>query len=189
MRHMALLYTQHRVLLILSLIGSFLLTGCASQFEKSYKPAVTAYGSPVTPPAAPPLTRSRDPVLLWSSDASRDGKRLAQEGFVLIGTSSYSGAIDLAYAMDAVAQGKKVGASVVLLNVDFITASHYVAAGSLMDEYRTAGCSPLSAWDVSPWSAGACFAFANGTGPAFGPIGTTGAVFASYWAKADHAER
>jgi len=171
--------------LLASLIGSSLLTGCATQFEKSYKPAATAYGSPVTRPATALLARSRDPVLLWSRDPNGDGNRLAQEGYVLIGTSSYDGAIDLSYAMDAVAQGKKVGAAVVLLNVGFTTASHYVAAGSLMDEDRVAACSTWSAWASSPWSAGACFAFANETGPAFGPMGTTGAVFASYWAKAN----
>jgi hypothetical protein len=165
--------------LLASLIGSSLLTGCASPFERYYKPAVTAYGSPVTPPVTALLVRSRDPMLLWSRDPYGDSELLAQDGYVLIGTSSYDGAIDLSYAQDAAIQGKKVGAAVVLLKIDFTTASHYIGVGELTPE----------PWWCSPWSAWACFGPDNVTGPAFGPIGTTGAVFASYWAKANCSVR
>jgi hypothetical protein len=110
--------------LLASLIGSSLLTGCATPFERYYETAVTAYGSPVTPPVTPLLVRSRDPMLPWLRDPYGDGDLNAQDGYVLIGTSSYDGAIDLSYAQDAVMQGKKVGGAVVLLQVDFSTSQH-----------------------------------------------------------------
>ena len=113
--------------LIASLIGSSLLTGCANHFERSYKPAVTSDGTPVTPPTTP--------LLMWSQDLDSDGKTLAQEGYVLIGTSSIHAGVDHCYAPQAggpgwinvsaseakaaVAQGKRVRAAVVLLKVDF----------------------------------------------------------------------
>jgi len=60
---MALLNTQHRAPLIVSLIGSCVLASCASPFERFYKPAVTGYGSPATPLLVTPLlVRSRDPL-------------------------------------------------------------------------------------------------------------------------------
>jgi hypothetical protein len=77
---------------------------------------------------------------------------------VLKGTSSYDGAIDLSYAQDAAIQGKKVGAAVVLLEVDFGTNQHFLDASDGLNEY------------VSEL-------------PTFG--GATGTVFASYWAKAN----
>jgi len=145
--------------LLASLIGSCLLTGCATPFEKSYKPAVSPSGSPVTPAATPPLVRSRDPVLLWSRDPAGDGERLAQDGYVLIGTSSFDGAIDSQYAVDATIQGKKVGAAVVLLKVELATARHN------MERVEPNLWNPNGNW-VPP-----------------GGLGDTGTVFASYWAK------
>jgi hypothetical protein len=118
---MAMLNTQHRVLLLASLIGSSLLTGCANSpswksswsgpFEEFYKPAATAYGSRAAAPATPLLVLSRE----------LDGvaKVLARKGYVLIGTSSFDGLIDDTSSRHlAVIQGKNVGAAVVLLKVE-----------------------------------------------------------------------
>jgi hypothetical protein len=99
--------------LLASLIGSCLLTGCATPtpFERSNKPAVTACGAPVTPPAAP--------LLVWSREPDGVSKPLTQKRFVLIGTSSFDGVIDdLSSRHLAVIQGKKVGAAVVLLKAE-----------------------------------------------------------------------
>ena len=96
--------------LLLSLVGSCLLTGCASPFERFYKPAATNYGSAVTPPATPVLIQSRDP--------DSDARQLEQQGYVLIGTASFHAGDEPWYEDEAIAQGKRVGAAVVLLKVD-----------------------------------------------------------------------
>jgi len=142
--------------LIVILIGSCLLAGCASPLERAYSSARIHHGSQAAPRAYPQL--------LWSRDPDGDGKRLAQEGYVLIGTSSSDGAIDLSYTQDAVIQGKKVGAAIVLMKVELTTARHYME--------RPEGEGPIFFWDLT------------GTGISNLPIGTTGSVFASYWAKA-----
>jgi len=146
--------TRHRLRLLIALIASLsgLLTGCASPFERFYKPAATRHGTSVTSPATP--------LFAWSQDPNGDGKKLAQEGYLLIGTSSFQSPLQLLVpncsvlppdssldsyrfnepgfeqfhiwasagapgwtecgafeAGQAFAQGKKVGAAVVLLNV------------------------------------------------------------------------
>jgi len=113
MRQMALFNTQYRVLLIASLMSSCLLTGCASNFhfERFYKPAATLEGAP-----AALLPRATPPQLAYSQDPDRDGRLLRQDGYVLVGTTSFYGAADLPYAEHAAVQGQKVGAAIVLLN-------------------------------------------------------------------------
>ena len=115
MRHVVLFDTQRRVLLIASLISSCLLMGCASNFhfERFYKPAATHEGAP----AVSLQPRATPPQLAYSHDPDRDGGLLRQDGYVLIGTTSFNGAADLPLADHAVAQGQKVGAAIVLLEV------------------------------------------------------------------------
>jgi len=117
MRHMTLFNTRSGVLLIASLIGSCLLLGCASNydFERFYKPATTLEVAP----AALKQPRAAPPQLVYSHDPDRDGKLLRQYGYALIGTTSFYGADDLPYAEHAAAQGQKVGAGIVLLNVRY----------------------------------------------------------------------
>jgi hypothetical protein len=104
-----------RVLLIASLISSSLLMGCenSDHFERFYKPAATREGAPavtVQPSATPPQ-------LIYTRDPDSDDRLLRQDGFVLIGTTSFNGVPDLSYADRAVVvQGQKVGATIVLLN-------------------------------------------------------------------------
>jgi hypothetical protein len=114
MSHMRLaaMRMQCRVLLIVGLISSCLLMGCTSNFhfERFYKPAATLEGAPaVLPPRATP------PQLAYSQDPDRDGRLLRQNGYALIGTTSFFGAADLPFAEHAAAQGQKVGAGIVLL--------------------------------------------------------------------------
>ena len=99
--------------LIPTLIGARLLTGCSSPFALFYDPASNSHSSAVTQQAVPLLAFSRNP--------DRDGKRLAREGYVLVGTSSFvTGDADLQlYKEQLMTQGTKVGAAVVLLNVDY----------------------------------------------------------------------
>ena len=96
--------------LVASVVGSCLLTGCETWFEKYYKPAPASYESLVAPPATPELWLSVDPV--------GERQQLEDEGYVLIGTSSFRGAVDSSWKQEAVEEGKKVGAAVVLLKVE-----------------------------------------------------------------------
>ena len=111
MRQLALLNAHYRVLLIASLISSCLLMGCESDFARFYKPAATREGAPsvMLQPGAMP------PQLVYSHDPDRDGRFLRQHGYALIGTASFYGAPDYSYADSAVAQGQKVGATILLL--------------------------------------------------------------------------
>lgn len=115
MRQMSLFNMQCRVLLICGLIGTCLLVGCASSFdhfERFYKPAAAHEGAPVV--AAQP--HATPPQLVYSHDPDRDGRLLRQDGYVLIGTTSFNGEPHLSYVDRAVvAQGQEVGAAIVLL--------------------------------------------------------------------------
>lgn len=51
----------------------------------------SAVSSKVTQLSIGPVVPSASPQLVWSADLTGDGKRLAQEGYVLIGTSSFLG--------------------------------------------------------------------------------------------------
>jgi hypothetical protein len=117
MRQLALINAPYKVLLLAGLLACCVLTGCASTFEEYYQPAAASNVAPVTPPPAPLLIQSRYP------DA--DAKQLEQEGYELIGTSYFitgqlaTGPLsDSFYTDQAVKQGKKVGAAIVLLQVD-----------------------------------------------------------------------
>jgi hypothetical protein len=137
MRQMALFNTPYKVLLIASLMSSCLLMGCASNFhlERFYKPAATLEGAPaVLQPRATP------PQLAYSHDPDRDGGLLRQDGYVLIGTTSFDGAADLPLADQAVAQGQKVGAAIVLLNVRSYSYSRSVLDGTFYVSADYASC-------------------------------------------------
>lgn len=150
-----LTHTRHRAFALVALVslgGSCLLAGCASYFQTTYKPATAGHGSLIAPPATPEFR--------WSLDPDRDGRRLAEQGYVLIGTSRRDYTTDLRFAGEhALAQGKRVGAAVVLL---------YVHGAYVNDD---PGC------DYGTPNMSCDLAFAH-------PIG---AFFASYWGKASPA--
>jgi hypothetical protein len=114
--------TRYRALLLVALTslgGSLFLTGCASSpFAMFYDPASNRHSTPVTSHATPVLIQSRYPDV--------DAKQLAREGYALIGTSQFvtgqlaTGPLeDSFYRNQAVAEGTKVGAAIVLLHVDY----------------------------------------------------------------------
>jgi hypothetical protein len=121
---------------------------------------------PVVPPASPHL--------VWSADPTGDGKRLAQKGYVLIGASSFFGwgrffsqtQLGLGQAIqEATAQGRRVGASVVLLSLPFTTVCAVRGGGAASDPLEPRLL--LAAWITQPHA--------------------TGTVFAAYWGKASPA--
>jgi hypothetical protein len=112
--------TRCRAILLSTLVvlcGSCLLAGCASPFAMFYDPAPNSRGTPVAPHATPVLIESRYPDI--------DAKQLEQEGYALIGTSHFiTGQLatgpfdDSFYVQQAMTEGTKVGATIVLLQVD-----------------------------------------------------------------------
>jgi hypothetical protein len=106
----------HFFAVVVGLGGSCLFTGCASYFQTTYKPAPARSGPLVAPPATPGFA--------WSTDLDRDGKQLAQQGYMLLGTSHYDHSTDLRFAGElAVAQGKRVGAAGCIYSCD-VAFSH-----------------------------------------------------------------
>ena len=158
MRSMALLNAQYRVLLVVSLISSCVLGGCGNPFERFYKPT-TSTGTLVTPPTSP--------LFAWSQDLDGDGKQLAQNGYVLIGTSWFQSppfdGLECQYLTDrpwwwsecglseaeaAVAQGKRVGAEYVLLKVKFSAWEPCGVPGPIMCPTLM----PPPIWSASYWA-------------------------------------
>jgi hypothetical protein len=107
--------------LMSALAGACLLTGCATSFQRFYEPVPNSGALLATPEATP--------LFEWSRDPGNDARLLTREGLVLIGTSSFIATTftpDPSYADQAVTQGIKVGAAVVLLQED---SSDLVADG------------------------------------------------------------
>lgn len=100
--------------LIILAIFALLLTGCAvNGFEKYYTPQpgadkILSNPSVEMAPAVPK-------VYAHSSDINADAKRMAEDGYVLIGTSSFFGPSKTGTQSQAIEQGKKVGAAVILV--------------------------------------------------------------------------
>jgi hypothetical protein len=123
----------------LVLAGSaFSLGGCVSGLEKFYRAAPGSeqlIGSPVTdPPPAMPKVYS------YSSSPQADMKRLAEDGFFLIGTSSLYGPANQVHESQVVDQGRKVGASVILMSSQYVdTIPGSVNAPGTVNAYGTGG--------------------------------------------------
>lgn len=93
-------------------------SGCASNaFEKFYTPSRSAdniLSSPfyVKPPKEPKLYEH-------SNNLEADAKRLQEEGYACIGTSSFFGPSKVGEKSKAIAQGEKVGAALVMIRSNY----------------------------------------------------------------------
>lgn len=94
---------RHFLLLTIGATG-LALCACASEYALYYEPVL--HGSLVPP--------QRSPLYKYSVHPDRDGKQLAREGYVLIGTSCFLGGRSPEEIMQAMRQGTKVGAAVVM---------------------------------------------------------------------------
>lgn len=102
----------------LVLVVATFLAGCANGFEKFYTPAPTAAAilqSPLTLPSP-----KKPQVFGHSSDVMADAKRMAEDGYVYIGSSSFYGPANRSNQSQAIAQGEKVGAAVVLFKTNYM---------------------------------------------------------------------
>ena len=89
-----------------------LLSGCASGFEKSYHPVPAEKLAQAIPQFAPPPPKPA--IYLHSANMQADRKQMADEGYVFIGESSLYGPANKSDRKQAIDQGKKVGAAVVI---------------------------------------------------------------------------
>lgn len=174
------------------LIVATCLASCASGFEKFYTPAPNAQAiltSPVTLP--PPKTPQ---VFGHSSDVKADAKRMAEDGYVYIGSSSFYGPANRSNERQAIAQGEKVGAAVVLFKTDYMDTQsgvipYTVANPPVVSTVNTSGT--INTYGSGGYGSGNY----NSTGTITTPGGySTYAIpytvnrntfFASYWAKQD----
>ena len=104
-----------RILSLATAVGC-LLSGCASGFAKFYTPAPNAQiilNSPRVLPA--PETPQ---LFLHSNDVQADAKRWPEDGYVYIGNSSSYGPANRSNQSQAIEQGKKVRAAIVLLRLN-----------------------------------------------------------------------
>jgi hypothetical protein len=90
------------------------LSGCAvNGFEKFYSPSRGAENLSANPfYVAPPKVPK---VYAHSTDVEADAKHLQEEGYVLIGTSSFFGPSTTGTQAGAISQGEKVGAALIML--------------------------------------------------------------------------
>jgi PDZ domain len=166
-----------------------LLAGCATGFEKYYHPGPPerlALAAPTLVPSPP-----KPAVYMHSADVQADAKRLAEDGYIYIGESSFYGPANKSNEGQAVDQGKKVGASLVLFK------SQYKDTRSGVVPYTVANPNVVSTVSTSGTVYGSNGNSANysGTGTVTSPGGySTYAIpysvdrntfYASYWAKRD----
>jgi hypothetical protein len=166
-----------------------LLMGCASGFEKYYRPAPAAALAQAAPQLFPPPPQPA--VYMHSADVQADGKRLLEDGYVFIGESSFYGPANRSNQEQAVEQGKKVGASVVLFK------SQYMDTRSGVIPYTVANPNVVSTVNTSGtvYGSNGNSATYNGTGTVTTPGGYStynipysvdrNTFYASYWAKRD----
>jgi hypothetical protein len=166
------------------------LTSCASGFEKFYTPAppnALAAVATLPPPETPQL-------FAHSDDLQSDGKRLREQGFIFIGSSSFYGPANRSNAQQAVAQGKKVGAAIVMVK------SQYMDTLTGVVPFTTTGPPQVATVNtsgtVNTYGSGG---YATGTFDSTGTVTMPGATttnylpysiprntfYASYWAKGD----
>jgi hypothetical protein len=166
-----------------------LLTGCANGFEKYYHPVPQERLGTVALQLAPPPPKPT--VYLHSADVQSDAKRLAEDGYIYIGESSFYGPANKSNQQQAVDQGKKVGASVVMFK------SQYMDTRSGVIPYTVANPNVVSTVSTSGtvYGSNGNSANYNGSGTITSPGGySTYAIpysvdrntfYASYWAKRD----
>jgi PDZ domain len=173
-----------------------LLAGCAtSGFEKFYNAlpgSETVASNPMyeKPPTTPKL-------YMYSSDPKSDAKHLAEDGYVMIGTSSFFGPSKNGKQSLAIEQGKKVGAAVVMLNSTYKDTLTGAIPYTVQNPNQTATVSTNGT--VNSFGSGG---YANGTYNSTSTVSMPGGsttynipyaisrsdIFASYWVARDPAK-
>jgi hypothetical protein len=166
-----------------------LMAGCISGFEKYYTPAASSSSPAIAlpPPATPQM-------YAHSSDLNADGKRLREQGYVLLGTSSFYGPANRSNANQAVEQGKKVGAALVLVKSEYMDTLTGVVPYTVTGPPQTAivnTTGTANAYGTGEYASGTYNSTSTVTMPGttttnFMPYSIPrNTFFASYWAKGD----
>jgi len=168
------------------------LSACQSGFEKFYTPAASSTSPAIVLPS--PATPQ---MYAHSNDLNADGKRLREQGYILIGTSSFYGPANRSNANQALQQGKKVGASLVLVKSEYMDTLSGVVPYTVTGPQQVATVNTtgtVNAYDTGGYATGTY----NSTGTVTMPGTTTtnflpysiprNTFFASYWAKRDTAK-
>jgi hypothetical protein len=102
----------------LVLLLTLALSGCAANgFAKFYTPQA---GSEIVSTSPLFLKPPKTPALYThSDDVKADAKRLAENGYVMIGSSSFFGPSKMANKADAIAQGEKIGAALIMVKTSY----------------------------------------------------------------------
>ena len=95
---------------IILLLISIMLSGCASGYQQFYNPITDAR----TLPDVILLTENQDPEIYGTDNFEQDILTLRSKNYILVGSSSFNGALE--GANGAKSQAKKVGASLVLVS-------------------------------------------------------------------------
>lgn len=170
----------------------FCLTGCVNGFERYYTAAPNSEKIVSLPEYVKPPPEPR--VYAHSEDLKADAKRLYEDGYVLIGTSSFYGPANRTKQSQAVDEGKKVGATVVLVRSTYKdtlsgTVPYTVANPTQYATVNTTG-------SMNSYGSGG---YATGTYNSTSTVAVPGGYstynipynisrndfFASYWAKMD----
>jgi len=169
-------------LLICGLLG-----GCESGFEKFYTPANPPPSSILPAPATPE-------VYAHSTDLNADAKRLREQGYMLIGTSSFYGPANRSNAKQAEAEGKKVGAALVLVrseHMDTLTGVvPFTTTGppqvATINTSGTANAYGSGAYATGTYNSNSTVTMPGTTTTNYLPYSIPrNTFFASYWAKGD----
>jgi hypothetical protein len=104
---------------ILALIGlTISVAACVNGFEKYYQASPSAEQVLKSPYVLPPPPTPT--VYSYSSNPSADNHKIQQEGYTYLGEASFYGNANRVSQSQAVAQGKKVGAAVILIHSEYM---------------------------------------------------------------------
>ncbi|MDR1831636.1 MAG: hypothetical protein LBQ97_02740 [Fusobacteriaceae bacterium] len=128
------------LLLVLTISGAAAQAGIISNFSglsRSYRPALDAK----TRSDLIRLRKGEEPKIVSSDNLIRDGKALAGEGYVLIGTSAVEAGGRPEITKKIRRQCKRVGASVALYSSAFsgtkTNSQYYLLSSSVLEEKKT----------------------------------------------------
>src|SRR5580704_2255867 len=184
---------QRTVHAILTLLGAaFSVAGCANGFEQFYQKGPIPERLLVPPyVVAPPATPI---VYTYSSDPKADAHKLVQDGYIYLGQASFNGNANRVSQSQAVEQGKKVGAAVILIHSEYMRTESGVIPYTVQNAPVVATINTGGTVNVSG-SGGYASGTYNSTGTVVTPGGTStyavpysferDSFLATFWAKRD----
>jgi hypothetical protein len=170
-------------------LATLCVAACVNGFEKYYTPAAGSEKFASSPYAEKPPAEPR--VYAHSADVEADAKRLREDGYVLIGTSSFYGPANKVTQSQALEEGKRVGASVVLIRSTYKdtlsgTIPYTVANPTQYATVNTTGTVNSYGGGGGTYNSTSTVAMPGGYSTYNLPYNVSrNDFFASYWAKQD----